>query len=128
MLKQAACIKLINKAWLIIMACLSLMEMFKGNRVKVEAEPKRGPGRPQKTRFDLEPAMAVGSHPEAVGFQEVAVESANSAVVAVEQQEVVGPLDMADEGGIVELPAAVKLSPREYGLLGAGHGLLILYY
>ena len=122
MLKQAACIKLINQAWLIIMACLNLMEMFKGKKVKVEVEQKKGPGRP-KTRFDLEPAMAVGSHPEAVGFQEVAVESANSAVVAVEQQEVVGPLDMADEGVIAELPAAVKLSSREYGLLGQSTAL-----
>ena len=70
MLKQAACIKLvkINKAW--AMSCLNLMEMFKGKRVKVEAEPKRGPGRPKKARFDIESTMvgiesseAVGSHP-----------------------------------------------------------------
>ena len=105
------------------MACLNLMEMFKGKRVKVEAEPKRGPGRPKKARFDIEPAMVGIESSEAVGFQEVAVESANSAVVAVEQQEVAEPLDMAEEaagllGVIVELPAAVKLSPREYGLLG----------
>ena len=117
------------------MACLNLMEMFKGKKVKVEAEPKRGPGRPKKARFDIEPAMvgiesseAVGSHPEPVGFQEVPVESANWAVVAVEQQEVAEPLEMAEEaagslGVIVELPAAVKLSPREYGLLGAEHGI-----
>ena len=117
------------------MACLNLMEMFKGKRVKVEAEPKRGPGRPKKARFDIESTMvgiesseAVGSHPEPVGLQEVPVESANWAVVAVEQQEVAEPLEMAEEaagslGVIVELPAAVKLSPREYGLLGAQHGI-----
>ena len=117
------------------MACLNLLELFKGKKVKVEAEPKRGPGRPQKARFDIEPTMvgiesseAVGSHPEPVGLQEVPVESANSAVVAVEQQEVAEPLDMSEEaagslGVIVELPAAVKLSPREYGLLGAEHGM-----
>ena len=117
------------------MACLNLLELFKGKKVKVEAEPKRGPGRPKKARFDIEPTMvgiesseAVGSHPEPVGLQEVPVESANSAVVAVEQQEVAEPLDMSEEaagslGVIVELPAAVKLSPREYGLLGAHHGI-----
>ena len=117
------------------MACLNLMEMFKGKKVKVEAEPKRGPGRPKKARFDIESTMvgiesseAVGSHPEPVGLQEVPVESANWAVVAVEQQEVAEPLEMAEEaagslGVIVELPAAVKLSPREYGLLGAEHGI-----
>ena len=117
------------------MACLNLLELFKGKKVKVEAEPKRGPGRPKKARFDIEPAMvgiesseAVGSHPEPVGLQEVPVESANWAVVAVEQQEVAEPLEMAEEaagllGVIVELPAVVKLSSREYGLLGAKHGI-----
>ena len=61
------------------MACLNLMKMFKGRKFKVEAEPKRGPGRPKKARFDLEPAM-VGIEPsEAVGSHEMAVEMAESA-------------------------------------------------
>ena len=123
------------------MACLNLMEMLKGKKVKVEAEPKRGPGRPKKARFDLEPAMvgiepseAVGSHEmavessEAVGFHGMAVESAESAGVTVEQQEAAGPLAMAEEaagllGVVVEIPAAEKLSSRQYGLMGAEHGI-----
>ena len=66
------------------MSCLSIMEMSKGRKVKVEVEPKRTPGRPKKPRLDLETTPAeveclalVGTEPsEAAGSHEIAVESA----------------------------------------------------
>ncbi len=73
------------------MACLNLMEMFKGS--KVESEPKRGPGRPKKARFDLEPSMVSIEPSEAAGSREMAVESSEavgSHEMAVEPAESAG--------------------------------------
>ena len=119
------------------MACLNIMDMFRGRKVKVEAAPKREPGQPKKPRLDFEAmpseveCMALeGIEPsEAVGSHEMAVESAESAgvMVAVEPQEAAGPLAMLavetqEAAGLlamvaVETPAAKKLRSRQYGLM-----------
>ena len=98
------------------------MEMFKGKKVKVEVEPKRGPGRPKKARFDLEAKpledeslAMVGIEPsEAAGSSDMAVEAAESAepagvMVAAEPEDAAESAEPAGVVVVVEPQKAAAL-------------------
>ena len=77
------------------MACLNILKMFKGKKVKIDVAPKRGPGRPKKARLDLEAMPSTGIEPsEAVGCEDMAVQVPELAgcSAAVEEPEAGGEL------------------------------------
>ena len=130
------------------MACLNILEMFKGKKVKIDVAPKRGPGRPKKARLDLEARPSTGIEPsEAVGCDDMAVQVSELAgcSAAVEEPEAGGQLvareiEQPEADGTlvaVETPEAAgllalvtveplsgrKLTARESGQMGAEHGI-----
>jgi len=100
------------------MSCLNLLEMFKGRKVVIPVEPKRGPGRPKKARVELDIVV-----PEHLAD----VEPHAFEVTPTAQQRAPDKVEIEESLAMVPVTAfesPVKMTPREYGLRGASYGAL----